>query len=119
MASTRNINSTRDYSCQQRIFNDINNYNTFENSAYGVAHQTNLPDLGFNGASIPREKLSNNAIDIESQLFGIGSTNLVTPKTPVLPDLNCIQHKKIIDKVPFVMPNPLVIEKNQRPRPKN
>jgi len=119
MASTRNKNSIRDYSSEQRIFQDINSYQTFQNSAYGEAHTTNLPGLGFNCASIPREKLSGNPIDIESTLFGIGSTNLVEPQAPVHPQLNCVKHKDIIDKVEFVMPEPLVIEKNQRPRPLN
>lgn len=119
MSSTRNINSTRNYSCEQDIFKSQHDYNTFNNSAYGEAHSTHLPALGFNGASIPREKLSSNPIDIESQLFGIGSTNLVTPKQYVEPQLNCLSHKDIINKVEFVMPQPFVMEKNQRPRPVN
>lgn len=119
MASTRNKNSIRDYSSEQRIFQDMNSYQTFQNSAYGVAHTTNLPGLGFSGASIPREKLAENPIDIESTLFGIGSTNLVEPQAPVQPQFNCIKHKDIIDKVEFVMPEPFVMEKNQRPRPLN
>ena len=119
MASTRNKNSVRDYSCEQRIFQDINSYQTYTNSAYGQAITTHLPCLGFNGAAIPREKLSGNPIDIESSLFGIGSTNLVEPQAPINPELTCVKHKSIIDKVEFVMPEPLVIEKNQRPRPLN
>ena len=119
MTSTRNNNSQRNYSCEQRIFQDINLYQTYNNSAYGEAHKTNLPGLGFNGASIPRDKLSHNPIDIESNLFGIGSTNLVTPLPPIEPQFKCLNHKDIIDKIPFIMPEPLVIEKNQRPRPLN
>jgi hypothetical protein len=119
MASTRNKNSMRDYSCEQRVFQDINLYQTYTNSAYGEATTTHLPCLGFNGAAIPREKLSGNPIDVESKLFGIGSTNLVEPQGPLVPELKCVQHKSIIDKVEFVMPQPFVMEKNQRPRPVN
>ena len=119
MASTRNINSKRNYSCEQDIFKNIQNYQTYNNSAYGEAVTTNLPCLGFGAAAIPRDKLAHNPVEIESSLFGIGSTNLVTPKQYVEPQLNCLSHKDIINKVEFVMPQPFVMEKNQRPRPVN
>jgi hypothetical protein len=119
MASTRNINSKRNYSCEQDIFKNIQNYQTYTNSAYGEASTTNLPCLGFGAAAIPREKLAHNPVEIESSLFGIGSTNLVVEQQPITPQLKCLQHKSIVDKIPFIMPEPLVVEKNQRPRPLN
>jgi hypothetical protein len=64
---------------------------------------------------IAHTNLAYNACDIESQLFGIGSTNLVNPASPVKPDYKYIQSLNIIDKLPVIIPEPLVIEKNQRP----
>ena len=59
--------------------------------------------------------LSNNASDIESALFGIGSTNLVKQKAPVKPELNCMGNVKFFNRLETVMPKPLVVEKFQRP----
>lgn len=58
--------------------------------------------------------LSNNASDIESALFGIGSTNLVKPKAAVNPQLNCMKSIKFFNTMHTFLPEPLVIEKNQR-----
>lgn len=59
--------------------------------------------------------LSNNAADIESALFGIGSTNLVTPKPKVMPRLNNLKNVKFFNRLNTIMPNPLIVEKYQRP----
>jgi hypothetical protein len=59
--------------------------------------------------------LSANSADIESQLFGIGSTNLVNPQAPIAPDV--YQHKSlnIADKIPILVPTPFQAYSNQRP----
>ena len=59
--------------------------------------------------------LSNNASDIESALFGIGSTNLVKQKPAVKPDLNCMGNVKFFNRLEGTLPKPLVVEKFQRP----
>ena len=43
-----------------------------------------------NHSSMARDALSGNAIDTESQLFGIGSTNLVEPQMPIRPDVKTL-----------------------------
>ena len=43
--------------------------------------------------------LSNNASDIESALFGIGSTNLVKQKSAVKPELNCMKNVKFFNRL--------------------
>jgi len=48
-------------------------------------------------------------------LKGIGSTNLVTPKAPVVPEFKTPKSLNFIDGLQVTMPEPLVIEKNQRP----
>ena len=65
------------------------------------------------------ENLSSNACDIESQLFGIGSTNLVNPKKHVQPKFHDVKSLNMIDRLPMVIPEPLIVEKNQRPYPMN
>ena len=55
--------------------------------------------------------LSNNASDIESALFGIGSTNLVRAKAPVVAKLNCLPNKKFFNKPKSFIPEPLVVRK--------
>ena len=59
--------------------------------------------------------LSANASNIESALFGIGSTNLVNPKAPVVAKIACMKDKKFFNLPERFIPEPLVIEKYQRP----
>ena len=66
-------------------------------------------------AQIPWNKLSYNAPDIESFLFGINSTNLVNPAPILVPELAQIDSVNIYEKGPVYIPEPLVVEKNQRP----
>ena len=63
------------------------------------------------------ENLSSNACDIESQLFGIGSTNLVNPQKQTQPKFHDVKSLNMIDRLPMVIPEPLIVEKNQRPYP--
>jgi len=63
------------------------------------------------------ENLSSNACDVESQLFGIGSTNLVTPQKQVQPKPHDMKSLNVIDRISMIIPEPLVVEKNQRPYP--
>ena len=62
-----------------------------------------------------RDALSSNPIDIETQLFGIGSTNLVNPKTPVRPGLQVLPEVHFTDKHDLVMPETYIVMNNQRP----
>jgi hypothetical protein len=84
-----------------------------------ISNRTAFPCTGINMPMMTNgynnKLLSNNAPDIESALFGIGSTNLVNAKGAVLPQLNCIPNIKFFDRPRTLMPEPLVIEKCQRP----
>ena len=66
---------------------------------------------------MPREAFSQNSVEIESALFGINSTNLVNPQKPVVPELKYLPSVSYFEKLPNFMPEPLVVEKNQRPFP--
>ena len=61
--------------------------------------------------------MSYNASDIESFLFGVNSTNLVNPAPIFVPELAKITSVNIYEKESVFMPEPLVIQKNQRPLP--
>jgi hypothetical protein len=50
-------------------------------------------------------------------LFGINSTNLVNPAPSLVPELAKINSANIYKKSNTYIPEPLVIEKNQRPFP--
>lgn len=117
MASTRNKNTSGDYCLQQRQFLNSFNYTLYPNSQYGSAYNTRMPGNGLLPGQIPWNKLSYNAPDTESFLFGINSTNLVNPAPCFVPEIAKIDSTNIFDKKPIFIPEPLVIEKKQRPYP--
>ena len=115
MASTRNRNTPVNYKLEQRSNANSAQYALYENSQYGAAYNTRLAGNGLMPAQIPWNKLSYNAPDIESFLFGINSTNLVNPAPILVPELAQIDSVNIYEKGPVYIPEPLVVEKNQRP----
>jgi hypothetical protein len=117
MASTRNINTPGNYCLQQREFKQSQIYTLYPNSQYGAAYNTRLPGNGLLPGQMPGNKLSHNSADIESFLLGINSTNLVNPAPCFVPELANLSSANIFDKGPTYMPEPLVIEKKQRPFP--
>jgi hypothetical protein len=117
MASTRNKNTSGNYCLEQKQFKNSENYTLYPNSQYGAAYNTRLPGNGLLPAQIPWNKLSYNAADTESFLFGINSTNLVNPAPCFVPEITKLDSVNIYDKGSIFIPEPLVIEKNQRPFP--
>lgn len=115
MASTRNKNSPGDYELEQRTNIRIDSYSTYENSAYGNPIKPMFCGDGLMMGRIASEQLSKNSCDIESQLFGIGANNLVKPKDNVSPEIKQLESLDIIQRLPVFLPEPLVIEPNQRP----
>jgi hypothetical protein len=59
--------------------------------------------------------LSQNYSDVESFLFGIGSTNLVSPQSEPTPEINQIKSLNVADRLPMIMPGTLHVQPNQRP----
>jgi hypothetical protein len=117
MTSTRNINTRGDYNLEQQSFNSSRNYSSYIFSAQGRAYQPSIPTIGLTPNRMARNTLSSNPVDIESMLFGINSSNLVTPQKPIKPELKKIPTSAFFDRLPVHMPKPLVIENNQRPYP--
>lgn len=114
MASTRNKNTPGDYASEQRSILNQMNYNTYE--PYGAPTTTLFSGDGLlMGRIAPQGTLAGNACDIESSLFGIGSTNLVNFQTPVVPELYPVKSLSIIDRIPVLVPKPLEVQAGQRP----
>lgn len=118
MASTRNKNTPGNYCLEQKQFSNSQGYTLYPNSQYGAAYNTRFAGNGLNPAQIPWNKLSYNAPDIESFLFGINATNLVKPAPCFVPELAKIELVNIYENRPILIPEPLVIDTNQRPFPR-
>jgi hypothetical protein len=117
MASTRNINTPGNYYLEQRQYNHSENYTLYPNSQYGAAYNTRWAGNGLLPGQIPGNKLSYNASDTESFLFGINSTNLVNPAPCFVPEIAKLDVSNIFEKKSVFIPEPLVIRQNQRPYP--
>lgn len=118
MASTRNKNTPSNYCQQQLSYNQARQHTIYKHSAYGEAVDTKWAGNGLNPGQLPWNTMSHNAADIESFLFGVGSTNLVTPQPCLTPELKQLSTANVYEKEPTYIPQPLVMEKNQRPFPK-
>jgi len=117
MASTRNNNTPGDYCQQQKSYKQSLDYNEYQYSQVGRAYKNALPCMGITPSHMPREAFSQNSIEIESALFGINSTNLVNPQKPVIPQLKQLPGVSYFERLQTFMPEPLVVEKYQRPFP--
>ena len=116
MASTSNKNTPGNYKAEQRAFEHQLQYST--NKEYAFAKNTYKSGFGTNPGQLPNTELAKNPNDIESFLFGIGSTNLVNPQGPVTAEVRNIPELSMLDRrVPLIMPKDLVLEGNQRPYP--
>ena len=97
---------------QEQFRNNIWKYKCISTDTRFPCFGVNMPMMtgGYNNGI-----LSKNASDIESALFGIGSTNLVRAKAPVVAKLNKLPNKKFFTRPESFIPEPLVVEKFQRP----
>ena len=116
MSSTRNKNSQINYNLEKSTKEKILNETFYIHSSSGRPISDCIPTLGYMPSHISRDALANNAIDIESQLRGIGSTNLESPCTIVTPSIINIEFKDYFDRPQsIIMPYPLVYQNFQRP----
>jgi len=113
MASTRNRNTPGDYKLEQWSNTHKLNYNTY--IPFGKPSEIMFPGDGLLTGKVGPMGLAHNSCDIESMLRGIGSTNLVTPNPTIVPEIKPLNSLSIIGRLPVVIPDPLVIEPNQRP----
>jgi len=118
MASTHLNNSCGMYKLEQNINTNIQTTNLYKGQS--IPRQSKYGNLGINNqrmiAGYYNNVLSNNPTDIESELYGIGSTNLVQKKDPVIKQLNRLDTETIVKPhIPHYIPQPLVVEKDSRP----
>lgn len=115
MASTRNKNTSGNYCLEERQYANASMYSLYKHSSGGEAYDTKLAGDGVLQGPVPWNKLSHNSADVESFLFGIGTTNLVNPMKSFTPELAEISSQNFFLKSPTYIPEPLVFEKHQRP----
>jgi hypothetical protein len=116
MSSTRNKNSQINYNLEKTNKEKILNEKFYIHSSSGRPISDCIPSLGYMPSHISRDALANNAIDIESQLLGIGSTNLESPCEIVVPSIRTLDFIDFFDRPQsIIMPYPLVYNNYQRP----
>lgn len=112
MSSTRNKNTRGNYALEQRINNNYLEHYT----NHGKHTEPMYAGDGLLYGSIRPQELLWNACDVESSLYGIGSTNLVEQQPEIIPKQKNLSSLNIIDKLPIIVPTPLKINNNERPR---
>ena len=112
MASTRNKNTEGNYKLEQSQLLGQSNYIHYE--SYAKPTETMFAGNGLLCGRVGSNGLSTNACDIESYLYGIGTTNLVTPYEKPSLDIKHLNSLNICKKADVLIPEPLVIEPKQR-----
>jgi hypothetical protein len=115
MASTRNRNTPGDYESEQREYQRQLDYFTYIHSQYGKPTESHFPGNGLLQGRVAPTVLSGNSCDVESFLYGIGSTNLVKPKSETTVEIYRLQSLNVADRLPLHMPDPLVVRNDERP----
>lgn len=113
MASTRLKNTAGSYCYEQRGYLRSERYTT--NPEKRVNAMSAIPCAGVNIGYMPNTVLSKNAVDIESELYGIGVTNLVKTYREVTPRINVLPMASFFPREKVLLPEPLVVEDGQRP----
>ena len=113
MSSTRLRNQPGEYTLEQKKNSYICDNRIWADRT--TRSYIAFPELGFNVSHIPNNQISHNATDIESNLYGIGSTNLIKPKQEVIPQLKSQIPITFFSKPNLILPIPFHHEKGQRP----
>ena len=114
MASTKSKNTPGDYQIEQHTYDRYFGLVTTIHGAQGCPTTVNLPGNGLLTGKMYSRDLAKNDTDIETYLFGIGSTNLVHPQTPIVPDIHSLSSLNIASRIPILLPDPVVVEPHRR-----
>ena len=117
MTDTRNVNCAADYCLQQRAYAKSRQHVFYNHGPFGHAAHVAIPCVGITPSHMPWNTLSSNPVEIESALFGINSVNLVDPQPPVVPKLHSVPEVAFFNRMPMILPDPLVVDRDQRPFP--
>ncbi|MAR51035.1 MAG: hypothetical protein CML42_07905 [Rhodobacteraceae bacterium] len=116
MSSTHLKNCPGEYKKEQQAINHQKLQRTYKQQS--IPYNSNHPAYGINMPKMIggyyNNVLSNNPCDIESSLYGIGSTNLYEPQRPVKPSINKLNDIKFFEKHSKFVPEPLIMENDQR-----
>lgn len=113
MASTRMKDSPANYALETR-----QNAGVFDNRIHAMrayASDNKFPDAGIFAGPMPADALSHNPTDVESQLRGIGASDLTRQRPVHAPAPVQRSTVAFFDRMPFVVPDPLVVRTGQRP----
>ena len=84
------------------------------NTAPVVNDRPAMP-LGYNVPRMPASVFANNAVDIESTLYGIGANNYIFPKKNVRPQLVHLPVVSFYEMPSLYVPLLPTVQENQRP----
>ena len=113
MASTQNKNMPKEYCLEQQQNTHISDDRTYK--LRRTAYTSAIPCVGVNVGGMPNTVLSYNPTNTESNLYGIGATNLVTPNKEFTPRIKKLPNIAFFERPKVILPDPLVIMRNQRP----
>lgn len=112
MSSTSSRNTPGNYQLEQNINMGQLKYDTYVN--YGVPVKTLTPGNGLLPGRVWCQELAYNGIDLESNLWGIGSTNLVEPYIAPTPQFKPTKSLDISTRIPLIIPEPLAVKTDNR-----
>jgi hypothetical protein len=111
---SRNNNTQENYTMEQKRNQKLRDYRFFENSPNGPAFTTHIQGNGLGIAKLHPKDLSDNYIDVDSFLKGIGSCNFIeSPKLQYNHKQNGFLH--IDQRQPILLPTPFISYPPQRP----
>jgi hypothetical protein len=110
---TRKKHVKNDYLVDQQFNEDVISYSLYR--GYHENHVTCHPGDGLMCAKMTHHQLSENPTDVESNLFGIGSSNMVTKILHEVPKIKPLKSYSVYDKPKTVVPVPLMVKLGERP----
>ena len=118
MSATRNRNTLGNHHMEVLAHNNWSNRQLYEHSPQGNAYAPCLAGNGLIQGKLGRGSLALNSIDVESSMFGIGSTNLARPQDNlrVTAELTVLPSMDLFEKRTVYVPRPVVLDPNARPR---
>ncbi len=114
MSFNSSRNTAGNYELEQYAHKHYFDLVTTVNGAQGRPPTVHLPGNGLLSGRMGSRDLAVNHADIESRLFGIGATNLVHPQPKIIPELITLQSLNMSDRIPMVLPDPVILEPNRR-----
>ena len=115
MASTRNKNTPGNYALEKNQYIRRHQEVMYTNAAQGQAYTQNFAGNGLLMGRMAGRDLASNDTEIESALFGIGSTNLENPLPKVEPMIHNHKSLNVMDRIQMILPTPHVPETEHRP----